>query len=358
MEENYDLGKVIRIEEVSGGYCNNSYAVWMGVGDHGRPYFLRMYNPGTTRNEIRFENALLNHLQSSGFTLAAAMVEGVNGETLAKTPPPENHRGTEAFWALFEYLDGEDKYTWTQTDLTDKELMSAAEILARLHHCGHGFKKPPGADHSQPRIMDCIPTFKRTFSEFLEKADDRQCDRLFKSNFNLIYEILESAESLGVSFQGMPELPIHCDYHPGNLKFAGQQVVGLFDFDWSKVDYRLFDVALALVYFASCWEDHQPGLRSDTYTLFLGAYNRACRHLVHITPMTDQEKRYLVPMLSIANLFVLNWTLVDFYDTPEPHDEAHPEFINHSIGLLKWIESNGDKLELWTENSFSRESPQ
>ena len=129
MEENYDLGKVTRIKEVAGGYCNKSYALWMSINAH--------------------------------------------------TPPPEDHRVPRAFWALFEFLKGDDKYSWTQTNLTDKEFSSAAEILAHLHHCGHGFQKPPGADRAQPRIMQFLPTFKKRFAAFLKKTDgNSNCGRM------------------------------------------------------------------------------------------------------------------------------------------------------------------------------------
>ena len=141
MEENFDLGKLIRIKEILGGYCNKSYAVWMSANDHTHRYFLRLYNPNVIETEILFEHALLNHLKSNGFTLAAGIVPCRNKATLVQTPSPENHRGRSAFWALFEFLEGEDKYSWTDTDLTDKEFISAAEILAHLHYCGHGFKK-------------------------------------------------------------------------------------------------------------------------------------------------------------------------------------------------------------------------
>ena len=40
---------------------------------------------------------------------------------------------------------------------------------------------------------------------------------------------------------------MHCDYHPGNLKWVDEQGVGLFDFDWSKLDYRVFDIARGVV---------------------------------------------------------------------------------------------------------------
>ena len=350
-EENYNLGKLTRIKEVLGGYCHKSYALWIAVDNRIQRYFLRLYNPNVIETEILFEHALLNHLKSNGFTLAAGIVPCRNKDTLVHTLSPENHQGRSALWALFEFLGGENKYSWTNTDLTDKEFTSAAEILAHLHHCGHGFKKPPGADRVQPRIMEFIPTFKKKFCAFLEQAGDRRCDRLFKDNFGSICKSLDFAASYNVRFQGMKEIPIHCDYHPGNLKFCGEKGVGIFDFDWSKVDYRLFDVTLALVYFTSIWDDQAAGLRPDKFTLFLGAYNKACLRFSHINPLSKQERRHLIPMLSIANLYVLNWDLVDFYDTPNQDDDEYYSYINHNIGLVHWIALHADELKQWVNKS-------
>ncbi len=58
-------------------------------------------------------------------------------------------------------------------------------------------------------------------------------------------------------------------------------------------------------------------------------------------------------MLSIANLYVLNWDLVDFYDTPQPDDDEYYSYIGHNIGLVHWIMHHADELELWVKNAES-----
>ncbi len=345
MENSYDLGKLTHTKAILGGCCNKSYAVWMSVDEDTQRYFLRLYNPKAIEKEIRFEHALVDHLRANGFTLAAAVVRCKNGETLVTTPPPADHPGNQAFWALFEFLEGENRYSWTDTDLTDNEFMSAAGILAHLHHCAHGFRKPPGAERAQPRIMAFLPTFKNTFTRFLKQAADRRSDQLFRDNYSAICSALDNAATFDAEFQGMMALPIHCDYHPGNLKYRDEKGVGIFDFDWSKIDFRLFDLALGLVYFTSIWGDHAAGLRPDKFILFLSTYNDACRHSERIVPLTKQEQGALVPMLAIANLYVLNWDLVDFYNTTAGDDDAYYAFISHNIGLMHWIGTHKAILE-------------
>ena len=58
-------------------------------------------------------------------------------------------------------------------------------------------------------------------------------------------------------------------------------------------------------------------------------------------------------MLSIANLYVLNWDLVNYYNTPEPDDDEDYKFIDHNIGLMHWIAYNENELERWVKNSLN-----
>lgn len=347
--EHYEIGELTHVKEILGGYCNKSYEIWMSDSGRDRRYFLRLYNPNVTENEILFEHKLLDHLKSKGFTLSASIVPCRNGKTVVHTH--EIHRGNSAFWTLFEFLEGEAKYSWTSTNLTDHELASAAEILAHLHHCGHGFKKPPGADRVQPRIMEFIPTFKNTCLVFMEQANERRCDLLIKDNLKTISKTIDYGISFYNRFKGMKELPIHCDYHPGNLKYRDGKGVGIFDFDWSKIDYRLFDVALSLIYFTSIWDDRIAELRQEKFILFLNTYNKSCRQFTHIFPLTKLERSCMIPMLSIANLYVLNWALVEFCNAPRPDDNEYYSFLNHNIGLMHWIVLQEKELELWVNNS-------
>lgn len=351
IEENYDLGKLNHVQEILSGYCNKSYAVWVSREDKKCRYFLRLYSSNTSEQEILFEHCLLNHIRSNGFTLSASIIPCRNGATVAHRASPDKQKNNRLFFAIFEFLEGEDKYSWTSNNLTDKELVSSAEVLAHFHHCGHGFKKPFKADRVQSRIMSSISTLKNTFSSFLEHTGDGLCDWVFKDNFHTICKTLDYAVSFEVKFKGMKEVPIHGDYHPGNLKYCDEKVVGLVDFDWSKIDYRLFDLALGLVYFASIWGDQAEGLRRDEFNLFLTTYNEACRGLNHICPLTKQEQSYLVQMLSVANLYILNWELDSFYNTPGLNDDEYFFYIDHTLGLMHWLQRNEDKLEFWVNNS-------
>ncbi len=338
IEKQYDLGELTRIKEILGGYCNRSYAVWVGIQGQSKKIFMREYNPNIVESEIRFEHALLNHLRQNGLDIVSGVIPCRDGSTFVKT----SIQGQKAtYWGLFEFLEGEDPYTWIKTDLTDAEFVSAAEILARLHHAGRDFIKPEGADRAQPRIMEFIPTFKNTFSSYARKAGHRRCDRLFKANKDRIFSVIDGCMTAEKNYAGMLQVPVHCDYHPGNLKYKNETGVGLFDFDWAKIDYRVFDVALALVYFTSEWNGSAAGsLRMDKFALFLKSYNAQCALLDGIEPLTQKEQENLIPMLAAGNLYVLNWDLMDFYETENADDDEYYTYIEHNIFLMKWTEDH------------------
>ena len=338
VEKQYDVGPLTRIREIFGGFVNRSFAVWIGQQGRSKKFFMREYNPSIAESEIRFEHALLNHLRRNGLDIVSGVIPCRDGSTFVKT----SVQGRKAtYWGLFEFLEGDNPYTWVKTDLTDAEFISAANILAQLHHAGRDFIKPKDANRAQPRIMEFIPTFKSTFSSYALQAGDRRCDRLFKANRDRIFSAIDSCMAADKNYGGMLEVPVHCDYHPGNLKYKDEKCVGIFDFDWSKIDYRVFDVALALVYFTSERNGAAAGsLRMDKFALFLKSYNEQCTRLDGIEPLTQKEQENLLSMLAAGNLYVLNWDLMDFYETENLDDDEYYTYIEHNILLMHWINAH------------------
>jgi len=339
----YPLGNVVHIKQSFAGYVNKSFAVWIEKNGCLTKYFLRQYNPGIAEAEIRFEHALIRHLRDNGFTQAADVISGLDGITFV------GGDDTDAggyYWALFEFLEGEDKYSWTRTNLTDAEFKNSAKMLTRMHHAGCNFIKPLGADRAQPRIMDFLPTFADTYREYAQQAGTRKCDRLVLKHLEHILVTVSACLALKDTLPGILEVPVHCDYHPGNIKYREFEAVGLFDFDWSKVDYRIFDVALALVYFVSVWTGETAGsLRLEKFNLFLKAYQQSCRKLGRIEPLSSKEQEMMLPMVAAANLYVLNWDLMDFYSLEVPDDAEYFTYIDHNLKLMYWIEDNRNAIK-------------
>jgi hypothetical protein len=69
--------------------------------------------------------------------------------------------------------------------------------------------------------------------------------------------------------------------------------------------------------------------------------------------LTQQEQNYLGPMLAIANLFLLNWCLVDFFSTPDMDDDEYHGYIAHNIGLIHWLRANSETLAQWIDSALA-----
>ncbi len=350
----YDLGEVIHAQELTGGYCNRSFVVTAAKNDRKFKYLVRRYNPATAEKEIKFEHTLIMHLKNNGFSPAAGVVPQLSGETYVREKTAAAGLKTIRNWAVFEHLEGDDRYTWVDTHIAPADMISAAKVLAQLHLAGCNFRKPPGMDRVQPRIMDFLPTFSGIYAQYARMAGKTAFDRRFLKDLKRILRAVDQAKISKSDLKRLPQLPIHCDYHQGNLKYKGSEVSGVFDFDWSKIDLRLFDLCLALVYFCARWEGRAAGsLDLDKGRLFFKTYNEACASKDGPGPLSQLEKTHLSSLLAAGNLFVMHWTIFDFYTSQSPDVEVYMKFLNHGIGLMNWIEMQKDNIaktvdQFWT----------
>ena len=317
-------------------------------------YLVRRYNPKTSEKEIKFEHALVGHLKKNGFDLVAGVIPNKIGGSYVKEKASGKIPRDNGIWAVFEFLEGEDRYTWTVTPVAMEDMISAAKVLAKLHIAGQDFRKPPDADRAQLKIMDFLPTFQSVYAKFTPRADNRNFDQTFLNHRDAILKNINRHLIQEPDLLELLQLPIHCDFHQGNLKYQGTKVIGVFDFDWSKIDLRLFDLALALVYFCAVWDGPQAGsLDVEKVKLFLTTYNNACKERANPGPLTQLEKKYLPSLMASANLFVLHWTIVDFYSLENPDDAEYMKYLNHGLNLMGWIESQKDCInEIAYENSI------
>ena len=343
LKEHYDLGDLSNAEELLGGTVNRSFAVTATKRDHCIKYFIRQYNPAIAENEIKFEHALISHLKENGFDLAAGVIPSKTGATYVKQEWTVEGRVHMDLWAVYEFIEGEGRYTWVDTNIAPEDMISAAEVLADLHQAGQNFRKPKGSDRRQPPIMEFLPTFQQVYARYTPKAAKTRFDQRFLQYHDRILRAIDQALIPEQERSKMPRLPIHCDYHQGNLKYQGSRVTGIFDFDWSKIDLRLFDLALALVYFCACWDGPAAGsLMLDKFELFFSVYNDRCPSMASPGSLTEREKAFLPSMLAAANLFVLHWTIVDFYCVEDPDDDEYRVYLNHGLKLMNWIEAQKD----------------
>ncbi|UQZ90772.1 homoserine kinase [Deltaproteobacteria bacterium Smac51] len=345
VENHYDLGTVQEVYEVFGGYTNRSFGIICEKDGARGEYFVRKYKAAAIDEDVELEHKLINYAISQGFKEAARIYINKEGTTFVKIKEIIGGKPKTRIFAVYEYLGGEDKYTWIDNECTPTELKNLGALLARLHNSTCDFK-PQAVTKAEPRIEVLLPEMKRIFDELGAQPLDTKFHDYFNMSLPRIKEVIDQHLIPAEDYAQMPQTPIHGDYHAGNVKFEGEETTGLFDFDWSKVDVRLFDVCLGLVYCCSSWHVATDGqIRIDDCRLFLEGYNSALDGTC-LPKFNEVEKKRFSAMMTIAAIYLVYWcTELWYYLDPEgTNDYESIYYLTHFIRNMKWIAANEGRL--------------
>ncbi|MBA7545395.1 Homoserine kinase [subsurface metagenome] len=178
--------------------------------------------------------------------------------------------------------------------------------------------------------------------KYAKRTGTTKFDYYFLKHLDFTLDVIEGTlSSIKKGYYAkMPQLVVHCDYHPGNLKYRNGRAVGLFDFDWSKIDMRCFDVALATTYFCTTWEGKEDGdLLLDKLELFLRSYQSESVRMKGVGPLQKEEISCLPFMIKASNLYVLNWDVDDFY-IKKLNPYEYLIYLQHNVWFMRWLERN------------------
>lgn len=336
----YDLGTVVDVYEIFGGYVNRSFGAFMEKDGKKLEVFVRKYKYGITETEILFEHSMIDFSISQGLDIAAGLYRTPDDKSFVKQQEGVGETATDVYFAVYQYLQGDDLYTWDNPGMNDAEYASAAGVLATFHNAARNFD-PKGLERVEPKIMELLPTLPPIYNGLAEKKIDTKFHAYYKKNLQGILDVIESSQMPTEIIEKMPYSSCHNDFHPGNLKYIDSKVVGIFDFDWSKIDRRLFDVCLALDYCCSSWEDEKDGvLRMDKCSIFLKAYQEKLIELKGLEPLSALEIEYLPTMLAAANIYLINWDVTAYYEGTDLNEYEYMAYLKHNVRLMKWIENH------------------
>lgn len=338
--DHYDLGQLHETEKDRRGTVNTSYVIDLQKDGVPARYFLRRYKAEIRPEEIVFEHALIDHLTARGNCPVARVHRTRDGASFLQLDV-----AGRAYYAIFDYLPGEDRYTWVNPRCTPRELSGAGALLAQFHSDVAALRAP--GRRAEAKIADLLPVIGEAWSECLARPEENVFTRYAARSGSLVRRSLAETEAaLARAKGGLPEVTIHSDYHPGNLRYLGEEISGLVDFDWAKVDLRTFDVALAVWYFCVSWQGSADGrLRLGAARLFLSAYQTRLMRTAEIPPMSHAELAALPHLLAASNLYVLYWGLRDYLAKPVDPQE-YLAFLRHSIGSARWLREVSNRARL------------
>ena len=345
--EYYDVGTIVDAYEIFGGYVNRSFGAIVEKDGVRKDYFIRKYKRDATDADIKVEHNLIEYAIAHGMKDAAGVIRTKDGESFVKMVEEKEGQKVVRTFAVYEYLDGEDTYDWINTNMTPEEDAEFARILAKFHNFTNGFD--PG-EKEEARILDLVKMLKQKFplmGNGMEIPAYNRFYRLWKEATPFFVEMCDKVTD-GLTkdlTDGMPECPCHCDIHPGNVKWKDGKCVGLYDFDWSKLDYRLFDVCFALVYSCSSWEAQTDGrLWFDRCGYYLDGYNQFLKEEGTLSPFTAEEKKAFPYMMLAACLYLTNWATCYFDEWEDLNEYEYYFYLTHIVKLLHYIDNHQDDL--------------
>ncbi|HBV85427.1 MAG TPA: homoserine kinase [Desulfosporosinus sp.] len=347
---NYDLGAVTEVYEIFGGYVNRSFGIFTEKDGEKHEYFVRKYKNGITESEIEFEHSMIDYSIEHGLDIAAGLYRTKSGSTFVKKTEGTNGKTTDSYFAVYQFLKGEDLYTWDTPNLNDEEYASAAGVLAMFHNAAKDFD-PQGLERVEPKIMEFLPTLPQKFKDLAQTDIDTKFHRYYSGKLNSILEVIERSQIPQDVLEKMPFTPCHNDFHAGNLKYVDSKVVGIFDFDWSKIDRRLFDVTLALAYCCCSWQDEKDGvLLLDKCAIFLKSYQKKLEELQGLEPLNAVEIEYLPTMIAAANIYLINWDVSAYYAGTDLNEYEYIAYLQHNVRLMNWIEDHKEEIGLMAKS--------
>ncbi len=348
----YGLGPLKSVMILDGGFTNTSYKIVVEGQEATDRYVLRCYEAGRRVEEIDFEHALLKVLHQRGFTCVPAPLAGRDRKSWYRVQLPEGWRwnaGDGTHISVFTYLSGESRYSWDSSFCEDCELVNAAALLARFHDTIYGWSGEKGC--CRGRVLDLLPRVAQTWRDYAGRRHGSYFSHVFLENLDFLLSSLERVRDrvLGGDFVGLPELAIHGDYHPGNLKFSNKAISGLLDFDWARLDLRGFDVALALIYFCAYWQEGRDGwLDERRVRLFVHSYQLAADRAGGIGPMADDELGNLSRLVTLAALFMVHWVF-DYAHLRRRPRRLLP-YLLHGIRMVRWLDHHEEAVGRWVRS--------
>ncbi len=318
----YDLGELQQVAPVHQGNMNETVIIQTTGGR-----FVVRYNRQHWSDEShRYRHALMTWLYEQGFAVPR-LVCTHDGNTFVK------HSGRvfeiQAFVAGHDY----DPYHAQQ-------LAGIGATLARYHYTVREFTPRP--DEAQPRYStDRI----MGLTERLMEAD------VMGDLWATLTWYDTRAAHLRADMSRYTQLPyciIHGDMHSDNLRFVGDKVVALLDYDQIAWDARLVDLADALVSFASTLGTADHLHRG----VFAGPLSeeRAARLLegyMNVSPL-DPGEVALLPTL--VELIWLQGELIWVASSLERPPEDQVEVLAQGRWLANWMRNNGERLMYaWTD---------
>lgn len=339
VRERFGISGIRAITPANAGTVNLTWRI-----DGAEPWILRCYGPETCRDRIDFEHALLFALRGRGYPAAPAPLADAAGESLIEAPDALNLGFPSPFFAVFSFIDGESPYDWNSPDCSHARALNAGAAFATYHRAIFGWKFQ--GPWREPDMVAMTPSLLKRGGHNDAAPSAPELDRLLKRHQKRLRHRLDKLRHFfdKADLSPMPRLAIHGDYHPGNVIFTGERVAGIIDFDWARMDLRLTDVALALLYFCGVWNEEVPApFDRRKCSTFMTGYGSDWPVDHPLPPITEPEWKMLPNLMRLSNLCIIDWIWGEVrHQRQRPH--AALPWLDHACRISDWLDINAERL--------------
>jgi Ser/Thr protein kinase RdoA (MazF antagonist) len=317
LTDRYQLDQIERCTPIASDPLTVAYK----LGTASKLYCLKRHRAGKSAEQLNRESGLQAHLRFQGFRLAPPVVPARDGAFYIEC---------EGFcWSLFDFVDSSPAFDWKVPTWKPKHCFAAGAALAELHAHGRSVL----AQYRQGDSTTSLGSVVAALPEHLQAvlATLPNCPEIVAQNDRAW--LLSKASALSTKIvslemhQEIAPLLVHGDYHPGNLLFRNQQIVGVLDFEYAHIESPLYDLGYAALFFCT---EKEPAptekaslLDNRCFAALISGYRQSALKvglepkLVRSLQSAQQVWSLLLPYLEFSCFLTIKWAMQQIATTPE-----------------------------------------
>ncbi|MFA6635991.1 MAG: radical SAM protein [Candidatus Omnitrophota bacterium] len=348
------------------------YKVRSGKGN----YILRHVNPnvfdGDSLEAVRYEIWVVNSLKNAGIPVVP-VVEKSKLEGWEEKPEDRYICRDEngKFFILYENME-ENRFDGIEVSsfsaVTDQKYESMIDMIADIHKIFLASYCPYERERLAGNMLDIRKLTKKLRrmhdivreKKYKQRRPVTRGERFVLENSGFVADqIDEMCKNLGYYYgrQDMRRIPIHGDFTPTNNIFREDEIAGIIDWEYSRVDIMIFDLAAML----------RQGLPGGKYDFSINNIRRLVFGYNELNPLTESEIRALpevfrYKLVDRLSRMATPWRYfegMDFDFQGASEEEKTALLIDKNDALYEWHVSLVDALWNFTalieDGSFERE---
>ena len=216
---------------------------------------------------------------------------------------------------------------------------AAGAMLARIHQASSRYAGPVHRWPSEAHAGGVVQGYLNLARSRAEESEIAAVTAALSNWCDAWEAVLPSAMVSIGSVRALPEFHIHGDYHALNLRFGSRRVTGVLNWEASRWEKRIIELAYGLFYFSALeWQSNSTmtrllvkrGLDPERAQRFLESYGA-------IYPPVPREASILGDALTLVSpIATINGPLEDIFFTPHNIDDR---LIDDVMERLAWATS-------------------